>query len=50
MIFGFEEVEHKKEVHKLINYLANEFIPYSYMPPSIHQGEGRKAKHLEEKR
>lgn len=31
-IFGFEEVGHKKEVHKLINYLANETEPLLYAP------------------
>lgn len=31
-IFGFEEGEHKKEVYKLINYLANEVKPLLYAP------------------
>lgn len=29
---GFEEVEHKKEVHKQINYLTNQVKPLLYAP------------------
>lgn len=46
--FDFEEVGHKKEVHKQIVWQMKS--KRSCMPPSLHQAEGRKEKHSEDNR